>query len=296
MITLHKAKSTDFLENNGIGILKDCTSAEVIEEINGEFSITIEYPEKGYLYNEIEEDKIIVSDVGYGEPQAFRIKNIEETLTNKKIYATHIFYDLSDNQLEDVYPQNLNGNTAINWILSKTQYEHKFTGFSDIETAKSARYVRKNGVQALIGNEENSFVNRWGGEIVRDNYKISILRKRQSTSSIKTIRYKKNLKGITFNIDFTTVGTRLMPMGYDALLLPEKYIDSPLINNYSHPIIKKLEYADVKVKNTENEEGFETIEDAQEELRRLTKQDIEAGIDKPSLSTTIDFVKLSDTE
>ena len=106
MITLHKAKSTDFLENNGIGILKDCTSAEVIEEINGEFSITIEYPEKGYLYNEIEEDKIIVSDVGYGEPQAFRIKNIEETLTNKKIYATHIFYDLSDNQLEDVYPQN----------------------------------------------------------------------------------------------------------------------------------------------------------------------------------------------
>lgn len=296
MITLHKAKSTDFLENNGIGILKDCTSAEVIEEINGEFSITIEYPEKGYLYNEIEEDKIIVSDVGYGEPQAFRIKNIEETLTNKKIYATHIFYDLSDNQLEDVYPQNLNGNTAINWILSKTQYEHKFTGFSDIETAKSARYVRKNGVQALIGNEENSFVNRWGGEIVRDNYKISILRKRQSTSSIKTIRYKKNLKGITFNIDFTTVGTRLMPMGYDALLLPEKYIDSPLINNYSHPIIKKLEYADVKVKNTEDEEGFETIEDAQEELRRLTKQDIEAGIDKPSLSTTIDFVKLSDTE
>lgn len=296
MITLHKAKSTDFLENNGIGILKDCTSAEVIEEINGEFSITIEYPEKGYLYNEIEEDKIIVSDVGYGEPQAFRIKNIEETLTNKKIYATHIFYDLSDNQLDDVYPQNLNGNTAINWILSKTQYEHKFTGFSDIETAKSARYVRKNGVQALIGNEENSFVNRWGGEIVRDNYKISILRKRQSTSSIKTIRYKKNLKGITFNIDFTTVGTRLMPMGYDALLLPEKYIDSPLINNYSHPIIKKLEYADVKVKNTEDEEGFETIEDAQEELRRLTKQDIEAGIDKPSLSTTIDFVKLSDTE
>ena len=45
MITLHKANSIDFLENNGLGILKDCTSAEVIEEINGEFSITIEYPE-----------------------------------------------------------------------------------------------------------------------------------------------------------------------------------------------------------------------------------------------------------
>lgn len=296
MITLHKAKSTDFLENNGLGILKDCTSVEVVEEINGEFSITIEYPIEGYLYREITEDRIIVSDVGYGEQQAFRIKNIDETLTSKKIYATHIFYDLSDNQLEDVYPQNLNGNTAINWILNKTQYEHKFIGFSDIETTNSARYVRKNGVQALIGNEENSFVNRWGGEIVRDNYKISILKKRQSTSSKKTIRYKKNLKGITFSIDFTTVGTRLMPVGYNALLLPEKYIDSPLIDNYSHIIIKKLEYSDVKVKTAEDEDGFETIEEAQEELRRLTKQDIESGIDKPSLSTTVDFVKLSDTE
>ena len=44
MITLHEANSTDFLMNNGLGILKDCISAEVVEEINGEFSITIEYP------------------------------------------------------------------------------------------------------------------------------------------------------------------------------------------------------------------------------------------------------------
>ena len=296
MITLHKVNSTDFLENNGLGILKDCTSAEVIEEINGEFSITIEYPTTGHLYKEIIEERILVSDVGYGNQQAFRIKNINETLTSKKIYATHIFYDLADNFLEDVYPQGLNGNAAINWILNKTQYKHVFVGFSDIDTSNSARYVRKNVVQALIGNEDNSFANRWGGEIIRDNYKVSMVRKRQSTSKHKTIRYRKNLLGITFNIDFTTVGTRFMPMGYDALLLPEKYIDSPLIDKYSHPIIKKLEYPDVKVKTAEDEEGFETEAEAQEELRRLTQQDIETGIDKPTLSTVIDFIKLSDTK
>lgn len=296
MITLHESNSTDFLSNNGLGILKDCISAKIIEEINGEFSITIEYPIDSHLYKELIQERVIVSDVGYGERQAFRIKKIDETLKSKKIYATHIFYDLSDNLLEDVYPKLLNGNNAINWILNKTQYEHNFNGFSDIEIARSARYIRKNGVQALIGNEENSFVNRWGGEIIRDNFKISIVSKRKSTNSIKTIRYKKNLKGINLNLDFTTVGTRLMPMGYDALLLPEKYIDSPLINKYAHPIIKVLEYSDVKVKTTEDEEGFETIEGAQEELRKLVQQDIETGIDKPTLFTTIDFVKLSDTE
>jgi len=79
-------------------------------------------------------------------------------------------------------------------------------------------------------------------------------------------------------------------------MLPEKYIDSPLINQYAHPIIKILEYSDVKVKTTEDEEGFDTIAEAREELRRLVQKDIEAGIDKPTLSTTVDFVKLSDTE
>ncbi len=296
MITLHESNSIDFLSNNGLGILKDCISAEVIEEINGEFSITIEYPIESRLYKELIQERIIVSDVGYGDRQAFRIKNIEETLKSKKVYATHIFYDLADNLLEDVYPKLLNGNSAINWILNKTQYEHNFTGYSDIDITRTARYVRKNGVQALIGNEENSFVNRWGGEVIRNNFNISIVNKRKSSNIVKTIRYRKNLKGINFNLDFTTVGTRLMPMGYDALLLPEKYIDSPLIDKYAHPIIKILEYSEVKVKTTEDEEGFETIKGAQEELRRLVQQDIEAGLDKPTLSTTIDFVKLSDTQ
>lgn len=296
MITLHESNSIDFLNNNGLGILKDCTSAEIVEEINGEFSITVEYPAEGRLCKELIEERIIVSEVGYGELQAFRIKQISETLKNKKIYATHIFYDLSDNLLEDIYPKNLNGNSALNWILSKTQYEHKFTGFSNVDVSKNARYVRKNVTQALIGNDENSFVNRWGGEIIRDNFKISIVNKRQHSNEKKRVIYRKNLKGITFNIDSTTIGTRLMPIGYDALMLPEKYIDSPLINNYPHPIIKLLEYSDVKLKTSENEEGFETLEEARDELRKLTRQDIEAGIDKPCMSTTIDFIKLSDTE
>ena len=250
----------------------------------------------GFLYKELKEQRILLSDVGYGEQQAFRIKTVDETLNSKKIYATHIFYDLSDNLLEDVYPKNLNGNTAVNWILFKTQYEHNFNGNSDISKSSTARYVRKNVVQALIGNEENSFINRWGGEIVRNNFNISMVSKRQSTKIKKVVRYRKNLQGINFKTDFTTIGTRLMPMGYDALMLPEKYIDSPLINNYPHPIIKILEYSDVKIKTEGSDEGFETPEEAEEELRRLTKLDIEAGVDKPTLSTTIEFVKLADTE
>ena len=42
MITLHDAFCEDF-KNNGIGILRDCTSAEVNETINGELSLQIKY-------------------------------------------------------------------------------------------------------------------------------------------------------------------------------------------------------------------------------------------------------------
>ncbi len=297
MITLHKATSIDFLQNNGLGILKDCISAEVIEEINGEFSLTLEYPKNGNLYSQITEEKIIVSNVGYGNRQAFRITNIDETLISKKVYAIHIFYDLADNLLEDIYPQNLSGNNAIKYILERTQFKHNFIGSSNIEKSSAARYVRKNIVQALISDDDNSFVNRWGGEIIRDNFSINMVEKRQSTITKKTVRYRKNLKGLNFVIDYSTIATRIMPKGYDGLLLPEKYVDSPLINKYAHPKIKILDYEEVKIKTQESEEeGFDTEEEAYEELRKLALQDIEKGIDKPTLTTTIDFIKLSDVK
>lgn len=299
MITLHDENETKLtlFENNGLGILKDCISAEVTEEINGDFSLEIEYPKTGRLFNQLKENMIIVCDVGYGEEQAFRIRYYDLTLKTKKIFASHIFYDLADNLLEDVYPKNLSGASAGNWILSRTQYNHDFTFSSDVAKSTSARYVRKNPVEALIGTDDNSFINRWGGEIERNNFAISIINKRQGLNKKKYVRYRKNLKGLTYTLDFSTVVTRAMPVGYDGLLLPERYVDSPLINNYFQPIIKTLDYPGIKIKTSDNdEEGFETEEEAFAALREAVQNDFQNGIDKPAVSSKIDFVKLSDTE
>ena len=108
MITLHDARTKQF-NNNGLGILRDCKSAKVCEVLNGEFNLNLTYPVGGYLYNYLLEDNIIVANVGYGSRQAFRIKNINKRLDNIEIYATHIFYDLNDNLLEDIYPKSQTG-------------------------------------------------------------------------------------------------------------------------------------------------------------------------------------------
>lgn len=293
MITLHDSRTKNF-NNNGLGILRDCTSAKVCEVLNGEFNINITYPVGGYLYQSLIEDNIIVTDVGYGNRQAFRIKNVNKRLDNIEVYATHIFYDLNDNLLEDVYPKSQTGETVINYILSNAQYEHNFIGYSDITKISTARYVRKNLVEALIGEDSNSFISRWGGEIIRDNYNITMVNKRGIANGMQ-IRYAKNLTGIEFQIDRTTVGTRIMPKAYDGTLLPEKYIDSPNIDLYPHPIIKIIEYSDLKLAGEEGE-GFATTTELYSAMRNRVQEEFENEIDKPTITTTVNFIELANTK
>ena len=51
---------------------------------------------------------------------------------------------------------------------------NSFHGTSDISNFNNSRLVRKNVVTALIGDDNNSFLNRWGGELELNNFNFSI--------------------------------------------------------------------------------------------------------------------------
>lgn len=295
MIRLYDANCKDF-DNNGIGILKDTIKSEVSETLNGELVLDMEYPVSSKYIEYIVNENIIKCDAGLEDEQLFRIKNVKPDFDIIKIYAEHISYDLADNFLEDVYPQNMNGAECLEWILTHTLYPHNFISFSDIQNAASARYVRKNPIEAIVGDLDNSFVNLWGGELKRNNFLISMLTKRGNNKGYK-IKYRKNLTGLDFTIDNSNIITKIMPQGYNGLFLPEKYVDSPYISNYPNPRIKLIEFSDVKVKEKEeDEEGFATQEEAYEELRRLCNLKYsEDNIDKPTVNLKVDFVDLSKT-
>lgn len=295
MIRLYDANCKDF-DNNGIGILKDTIKSEVSETLNGELVLDMEYPVSSKYIEYIVNENIIKCDAGLEDEQLFRIKNVKPDFDIIKIYAEHISYDLADNFLEDVYPQNMNGAECLEWILTHTLYPHNFISFSDIQNAASARYVRKNPIEAIVGDLDNSFVNLWGGELKRNNFLISMLTKRGNNKGYK-IKYRKNLTGLDFTIDNSNIITKIMPQGYNGLFLPEKYVDSPYISNYPIPRIKLIEFSDVKVKEKEeDEEGFATQEEAYEELRRLCNLKYsEDNIDKPTVNLKVDFVDLSKT-
>ncbi len=295
MIILHDSNCKDF-NNNGIGILKDALKCEVSEALNGELVLDMEYPITSKYIESIVNENIIKCDAGLGEDQLFRIKHVKPNFDTITIYGEHITYDLADNFLEDVFPQNLNGAACLDWILSHTLDEHNFNSFSDIQVVASARYVRKNPIEAIVGDLENSFVNLWGGELERNNYTIKMLNRRGNDKGYK-IKYRKNLTGLDFTIDNSNIVTKVMPQGYNGLFLPEKYIDSPLINNYPHKRVKVIEFSNVKVKeNADDKEGYSTKEEAYEELRRLCDLKYsEENIDKPTVNLKVDFVDLSQT-
>lgn len=277
------SKDTTSFHNNGLGVLREFVNTPIITEVlNAEYNLEFEYLVDGWLSEHLIEENIIKAN---GQP--FRIVDIEKNLKRIKVLAKHIAFDLNDNFLENVAPTDLDGTSALNWILDRTQYPHNFTAWSDVETIASARYVRKNIFEAFI-SASNSVVNRWGGEFEYDNFLIKLHQRRGENRGLQ-IRHRKNLTGFDLKTDFTTVATRIMPQGNDELLLPELYIDSPRIENYRSPIVRRINF-DVSVDDDTTEE------EALNQLRFLTSQLYEKGIDLPTVSIKVDFIELSKVE
>ncbi|WP_105212644.1 phage tail spike protein [Streptococcus suis] len=295
MICLYAADESLF-EHNGLGILdNDLKKCHVEEELNNLYTLTAQYPLWAKFGKSIRNGMIIKAPTPNGD-QLFRIYQSKPSMGMLEIHAFHIFYDLAFNFVEDTNIVSKSGQAWLQQLSQNTQYRHPFTFFSDISTVAGSRVVRKNCVEILLNTSlDNSFVNRFGGEILRDNFKVYFNRSIGENRGFK-IRHKKNLKGYTANIDDKSVITRIMPIGFDGLLLPEKYVDSPRISDYPFPRIGKVE-VDVKAAVGENADAKDAIplNEAHAKMRSLVREQF-GLIDVPTCSYEVDFVELSKTK
>ncbi|MEC2861414.1 phage tail spike protein [Bacillus thuringiensis] len=298
MITLYKPNETDFT-HNGIGVLdKHIYHATVTEELNGLFAFTFSYPLFAPHGIKIDGMSIIKVPTPDGE-QLFRVVTPKVSMGEVTAQCYHIFYDLTENLIEDIFAESTNGNGAMNRMSTGCQYKHPFTFYSDISTIASARIVRKNPVEALLdSSQDNSFVNRWGGELKRDNFDVKMLKNRGMDRGV-VIRHKKDLLGYEGNVDWKSPVTRIMPQGFDGLFLPEKYVDSPNMNKYPHPKIRVVEFKDIKATVGEhaNKEDAVPLEEAYRRLRQAAKDMFTIQkIDQPKATYKVEFQELSQTE
>ncbi|ENY3075217.1 phage tail spike protein [Listeria monocytogenes] len=248
---LYESKSTDF-ENNGLGLLKETISATVDETLNGPCELTIEYPVTARLFDKVSDESIFkVKSNEVQNFQLFRAYNIvrDEFTSSIIVKAKHITNDATSNFVEDFTVENITPGAALNKLFSSTAYPSKFSGTSDITTLSSTSIQRKNPLEIIAG-VEGSLLDTWGGELVRDNFSVKLL-KRRGRDKVTSIRYRKNLTGLETDVDTENVITRIYPFAnkQDAngneqmIVLPEKYIDSEHIDAYSNIKILAVDYS-----------------------------------------------------
>lgn len=305
MICIFKntAKKKQLIETNGEYILDNiCTYGIITEGLNDEFTLEIDFeiltPVKKELYDLITEEGILKVEDEYGD-EFFVISEIYKTSDSIRAIARQItIAETLDLFLEDVRPEKQNGAGALTHIFSNTTCTHEIVVNSDIQTISTAYYNRKTVYEALH-DSDMAFQERWGGEVYRRQFNLHINNKVGSYRGVK-IKSNKNLTGFEENTTKDTVCTRIYPKGFNGITIEEKYIDSENIGMYKRPISRAYTFEDVKVRdeNTgEDEEVFETLEEAQEELKKRSKALFEEDkVDFIKAYYTINHVDLRSTE
>ena len=294
MIEVYVKGNEDYGSNGDMTLTP--TTCEVELTVEGVAELTLEHPidDLGrweYLVN----DNVIAAPTPYSKKQLFRIYDYTKTETEVTAYARHIFYDSAGEMLVDVRPTDKTGQEALDIILSGTKYKAK----TNIKTRSTAYYIRKNIMEAIGGDGENSFINRWGGERMYDNFTV-IINDRLGGDYGACAEFGQNMTGIEADISIDDVVTRIIPVSYNGHTLEgeEPWIDSPLIGSYANPRAAVIKFEDVKLLEDcqEGEEGFSTLELLREELKRRCTKEYENGLDKPKVNYKVDLVEVANTE
>ena len=229
--------------------------------------------------------------------QPFRIYRVVPELDKVTVYARHIFYDMLDNMIKSLKPSpSAVGASVVQSLSGACLSSHDFSFYSDLtSTAEDVEWENINPVEAMLG--ENGLVSKYGAELARDWYDVFLV-KRVGNDTDVSIREKKNLTGISYDVDETDVVTRIMPTGEDAdgniLYLPELYIDSPNLNAYTHPKWIHLPVSEAKEVTDGDEPKSKT--QCYAEMRKAAQDEYAKGCDLPTVTLKVDFVNCSDAE
>lgn len=301
MIHIYNVDNTNFSVNG------DCilfpSSAVISVKINDHWQSEIVQPlDKENRWKYIKEGAVLKMPSFNGE-QLFRIKSVSKTDTEITATAEPIFMDsMGDCFLVDVRPTNKTGQQALDIM---TAPNGKYSGESNITTVNTAYYQDKNLIEAINGDDENSFINRWGGEIEFDNFTVKINYRLGEDRGVE-LRYGKNIPvdGFTYETDISEIVTRIYPKAYNGHTMSGNgYVDSPLIDNYPTVHAASITFSDVKMREDagdDDEENGIIICDNQKELDAVLTQrcndQFAAGVDKPKVTINADMVLLANTE
>lgn len=277
-------KDTKTVKWNGIP-LHEASSAIVKEETNGDFYITVRYPitDSG-IYQLIKEDMMIKAPAPVLGAQLFRIKKPVENDDSLDITAYHITDDVMKRSINPLSVVGQGCAMALSQMVQNAKTDiGDFSFTSDIMDSRTFNTTETETLYTVLMDGKHSIVGTWEGELVRDNFALTIKQSRGADRGV-VITTHKNLKSYKRTKNSQSVVTRIhakstfKPDGAEDEVTLRVTVDSPLINSY--PYINEKEY--------ENNNA-DTVED----LRKWAEAKFaNEGIDKVSDAIEIEAYEL----
>ena len=105
---------------------------------------------------------------------------------------------------------------------------------------------------------------------------------------------------LTYDVDITDVVTRIMPTGEDkdgnVLYLPEGYVDSPHIGDYTQPKWIHLAVSGAREVTKGKSQDKKSKAQCYTEMRQAAQAEFDKGCDLPTITLKVDFINCAETE
>ena len=257
--------------------LHEATSAIVKETMNGDFTLTVKYPiSDSGIYQLIKEDMLIKAPTPVLGAQLFRIKKPVEHNDHLEITAYHISDDVMKRSITPVSVTSQSCGMALSRMVQNTKTAlGDFSFSSDIQDRRTFNTTETETLYSVLLDGKHSIVGTWEGELVRDNFAMTVKKSRGENRGV-VITTHKNLKDYQRTKNSQNVVTRIhakstfKPEGADKETTIRVTVDSPLINSY--PYINEKEYENNNAKTIEelqkwaqakfSNEGIDKVSDA----------------------------------
>ena len=236
--------------------LHEATSAIVKETMNGDFTLTVKYPiSDSGIYQLIQEDMLIKAPTPVLGAQLFRIKKPVENNDHLEITAYHISDDVMQRSITPMSVTSQSCGMALSRMVQNTKTAlGDFSFNSDIQDRRTFNTTETETLYSVLLDGKHSIVGTWEGELVRDNFAMTIKKSRGENRGV-VITTHKNLKDYQRTKNSQNVVTRIhakstfKPEGAEKETTIRVTVDSPLINSY--PYINEKEYENNNAKSVE---------------------------------------------
>lgn len=219
----------------------------------------------------------------------FRIRVTNKTLRDITAEAWHVSYDLADGLIADRAWDNYALSDVWEDIL-QAGGNTGFTGMSDIVDVSGVRIVRRNVIDAIMGDQDNSVLNRWGGELDRHGWRVDMLA-RLGQNRGTAIRYGMNLTGLDDLVDTSEMYHAVLPTYLDG----DTPVQMPVIECPGYVMVERpktvaIHFGDIRVGTADGE--YQTRGEAEQAVANRVDDLWVKGAHRPRASARIEFFDL----